>query len=129
MDDAPPLSAPLFREFHATEGRLGLSLRLVPQGRDFHACLLGGEAHVGAVALAAPGEATEVRQRPQHREGALAALVAERLCSALGCAVSVSCGIHFEGISRAEIAAVEKLAAGLAEECLLSLSTRSDEPC
>lgn len=106
-----------------------LCLRLLPQGRDVHACLVGGEAHVGAVALASPGEAARVLQRPEHREGELAALVAERLAGALGCAVSASSGIHFADISRAEITTVEKLAERLVEDCLRSLSTRSDEPC
>lgn len=106
-----------------------LCLRLMPQGRDLHACLLGGEAHVGAVALASPGEAARVMQRPEHREGELAALVAERLAAALGCAVSVSSGIHFADISRAEIATVEKLAERLVDDCLRFPGTRSDEPC
>ena len=101
----------------------------MPLGRDLHACLLGGEAHVGAVAVSSPGEATRVLQRPHHREGELAARMAERLSGALDCAVSVSCGIHFADISRAEIATVEKLAGWLADEYLRSLSTRSDEPC
>ena len=106
-----------------------LCLRLMPQGRDLHAFLLGGEAHVGAVALASPGEAAKVIQRPGHGEGELAALVAERLAAALGCAVSVSSGIHFADISRAEITTVEKLAERLVDDCLQSLGTRSDEPC
>ena len=101
----------------------------MPQGRDLHAFLLGGEAHVGAVALASPGEAAKVLQRQSHREGELAGCVAERLAAALGCAVSVSSGIHFADISRAEIATVEELAGKLVEECLQSLHTRSDKPC
>ena len=117
------------REFHAREGRLDLCLRIFPQGRDVHAILTGGAGHAGAVALAAPGEAPLVRERPAHREGALAALVAERLAAALGCAVSVSCGIHFEAITRGEIAAVEKLACRLVEESLSSLPTRSEKAC
>lgn len=128
MDMTPP-DAPACREFRTREGRLELCLRLLPQGRDLHAFLLGGAAHAGAVALAAPGEATETLQRPGHREGALAALVAERLSAAFGCAASVSCGIHFADISRAEIATVEELAARLVDECLQSLCTRSDAPC
>lgn len=106
-----------------------LCLRLMPQGRDLHAFLLGGAAHVGAVALASPREAAKVVQRPGHREGELAGRVAERLAAALGCAVSVSSGIHFADISRAEITTVEKLAERLVDDCLQCLSTRSDEPC
>ncbi len=111
------------------EGRLDLTLRLCPQGRDLHAMLTGGDGHAGATALAAPGEATLVSERAGHREGALAGLVAGRLSAGLGCAVSVSCGIHFEAITRQEIAAVEKLAARLVEECLFSRHTRSENPC
>ncbi|WP_241159328.1 MULTISPECIES: hypothetical protein [unclassified Desulfovibrio] len=111
------------------EGRLDLTLRLIPQGRDVHAILAGGAGHAGATALAAPGEAPLVRERPGHREGPLAGLVAGRLCAGLGCAVSVSCGIHFEAITRQELAAVEMLAGRLVEACLASLHTRSDNPC
>lgn len=91
--------------------------------------LTGGAGHAGATALAAPGEATLVSERPGHREGPLASETAERLSAALGCAVSVSCGIHFEAISRQEIATVEKLAGRLVEECLSSIRTRSEKPC
>ena len=129
MDVRVPPTAQGCREFHAREGRVELCLRLMPQGRDLHAFLLGGEAHVGAVALASPGEAAKVLQRQSHREGELAGRVAERLAGALGCAVSVSSGIHFADISRAEITTVEKLAERLVDDCLQSLSTRSDEPC
>lgn len=111
------------------EGRLDLCLRLFPQGRDLHAILTGGDGHAGATALAAPGESTLVTERPAHREGALAARTAERLAAAYACAVSVSCGIHFEDITRQEITAVERLADRLLEDCLTSLGARSDEPC
>ena len=70
-----------------------------------------------------------VCERAGHREGPLAAQTAERLCAGLGCAVSVSCGIHFEAITRQEIADVEALAGWLVEEYLSSLRTRSENPC
>lgn len=128
MKGMTPLSAPC-GEFHARDGRLELRLRLLEQGHDLHAFLLGGESHVGATALAAPGEATQVSERTGHREGALAGLVARRLADAFGCAVSVSAGIHFTDITRAEIAVVERMAAGLAEQCVASLNTRSSRTC
>lgn len=116
----PAATAPC-HEFRAREGRLDLRLRVLPQGRDLHAALLGGEWHVGATALAAPDGATQVSERPTHREGTLAAMVAHRLATALGCAVSVSAGIHFADITRAEIAAVERLTEQLVEEALGAL--------
>lgn len=124
----PPAPSPC-GEFLARDGRLELRLRLFRQGPDLHAFLCGGEAHVGATALAAPGEATQVCERAAHREGALAGLVARRLADAFGCAVSVSAGIHFMHITRTEIAVVERMAAGLAEQCISSLTTRSSSAC
>lgn len=129
MEESTPASPILPQEFRAQEGRLDLCLQLFPQGRDVLAVLTGGAAHAGATALASPGETTLVSERPAHREGALAAQTAERLCAALGCAVSVSCGIHFDAITRQEIARVEKLAGRLVDECLSSLRTRSEKPC
>lgn len=128
MNEMRPPSAPC-GDFHATDGRLELRLRLLGQGRDLHAFLLGGEPHVGATALAAPGEPAQVCERAAHREGPLAGLMARRLADAFGCAVSVSAGIHFPDITRAEIAAVERMAAGLAEQCISSLNTRSSKTC
>lgn len=108
-------------EFRAREGRLDLTLRVLPLGRDLQAFLHGGEWHVGATALAAPDGATQLCELAAHREGPLAAMVARRLAVALGCAVGVSAGIHFPGITRAEIAAVERLAERLAGEALGAL--------
>ena len=121
MSAHPPAGSVPCHEFRARDGRLELRLRVLPQGRDLHAALLGGEWHVGATALAAPDGATQVSERPAHREGPLAALVARRLATALGCAVSVSAGIHFADITRAEIATVERLTEQLVEEALCAL--------
>lgn len=129
MSAHTPAATVACHEFRAQAGRLELRLRLLPQGRDLHAFLLGGEWHVGATALAGPDGATQVSERAAHREGALAAMVARRLATALGCAVSVSAGIHFADITRAEIDAVERLTAELVEEALAALSRRSNEPC
>lgn len=127
MSEAPPYPAAPGREFRVREGHLELCLRLMPQGRDLHAFLLGGEWHVGATALAAPGETTQISQRAAHREGALAARVACRLAEALACAVSVSAGIHFATITRAEIAIVERMTDAIVDEYLSSLITTSSE--
>ena len=129
MSDYPPAAAVPCFQFHAREGRLELRLRVQPQGRDLHAFLLGGEWHVGAIALATPDGATEMNERPAHREGPLAAMVARRLATALDCAVSVSAGIHYVDITRAEIALVEHLTEKLVEEAIGALPQRSNEPC
>ena len=41
-----------------THGRLALELRLLPAGQDWQLLLTGGDAHIGAVILAEPGDGT-----------------------------------------------------------------------
>ena len=41
-----------------THGRLALELRLLPAGQDWQLLLTGGDAHIGAVVLAEPADAT-----------------------------------------------------------------------
>ena len=44
----------------AKHGRLSVTLRAVRQGQDLQVICSGGEAHIGAVALASPHPSTEV---------------------------------------------------------------------
>lgn len=91
------------------DGRTKVTLRVEDLGRDLAAFLTGGEAHVGAVAVAggAAGTAGESLSAcivaPGHKEGPLAregaALLAER--SGRTCALTV--GIHIDGASTEEI--------------------------
>ncbi len=68
--------------------------------------ITGGDApHIGAAALCADGEIRRL-DRNGHREGELAAELAERAAARLGCCVCAVCGIHFDGITRTEIASV-----------------------
>ncbi len=95
--------------FCLCQGRLKLELCALRMGRDLQVILNGGAAHLGAVALAAPGGAAD---------------------DALSCTVCVSAGIHYENISKEEIAAVERLAETLTERCLAALATQhKDEAC
>lgn len=118
--------------FRLCRGRLKLELRALRMGRDLQVMLNGGAAHLGAVALAAPGGAAEAKLLvlPGHREDQLARRMARRMADALGCTVCVSAGIHYENISKEEIAAVERLAETLTERCLAALVTEhKDEAC
>ena len=82
----------------------------------------GGDApHIGAAALCADGEIRRL-DRNGHREGELAAELAERAASKLGCCVCAVCGIHFDGISRAEIASVVAAVRDMADTWLGSAS-------
>lgn len=86
-------------------GRL-IRLAVQRQGRDRLVTIAGGDApHVGCAALAADGQ-TRRLDRAGHREGEIAASLAGRASARLDCAVCVVCGIHFDAITREEIAAV-----------------------
>ncbi len=102
----------------ASEGRISLALSWQLLGNDVQVVLEGGEAHIGAVALY-PADAATVQtlELPSHREGPLAQSVARRLGEALHVTVCVSAGIHYQNISKTEIATVLSLADKLAAEC------------
>jgi len=100
-----------------------IRVELRPQGRDLLLEVTGGEAHVGAVAVAAPGwSEARLVVVPGHREGPLASAAAVRLAEAAGCTCAVVVGIHQDHATRDEIttivghveAAVESLATELA---------------
>lgn len=99
------------------EGRTRVRLELRAQGRDLLLVVTGGEAHVGAAAVAAPDWAeARLVVVPGHKEGPLAAAAAIRLARAAGCTCAVVAGIHQDGATRDEITAiVGHVEAGLAD--------------
>ncbi|MDR1777883.1 MAG: hypothetical protein LBR31_08680 [Desulfovibrio sp.] len=107
--------------FTIKRGRIALDLRVLRQGTDAQCLLSGGDAHIGAAALAwleADGTQSRLACRPGHREDEIALHMAQRLALGLGCAVCVSAGIHFDGITREEIRLVEEMAETLGGQCL-----------
>lgn len=102
------------RKISQSRGRITLDLLIQQTGRDYTLILTGGDAHIGAVAFAeAGGEATCI-QALHHREGEIATELATMLASALGRNIAVICGIHYDGIAREEIAAIESMAGEMA---------------
>lgn len=95
----------------ACQGRLRVKLRAQRMGRDLFVLLFGGDAHIGATALAAPG-CPEIPPLcvPGHKEGALAARAARYLAEQVHCTVSVTAGIHIDKITKEEITAIEHMA-------------------
>ena len=96
-----------------TEGRdrTEIRLELRPVGRDLLLLITGGEAHVGAAAIAAPGAdpgegEVHVAVLPPHKEGPLARECAALLSEAAGCTVCAVGGIHQDDITREEIAEI-----------------------
>lgn len=117
------------QELHKQDGRINLCLKLLPVGRDLLVLLAGGNAHVGATALATPDGVTQTNELAMHREGPLASRTARRFAATCDCTASVICGIHFPDISREEISTVERLAEELVNESLDFLNSRSNRPC
>lgn len=93
-------------------GRLEVTLRVEPLGRDLLAVLGGGDVHVGAVAVAGPragtaGEHIEALVvSPGHKEGPLATRVARDLAEATGRTCTAVAGIHIDHATPDEIAAL-----------------------
>ena len=115
--NTPPMKHTLY--LSTAQGRICLKLHCCRMGQDIQICLTGGKAHVGAVALALPNaDIPAMLIRPGHKEGELAALMAETLARSLNCAVCVSAGIHYPNITRDEILTVESLSRKLTEQCL-----------
>lgn len=124
---------PAVPSFHCArrQGRLFLHLTLHPQGCDWLVSLTGGQAHIGAVALALPPETPRVPSpaqllsRPGHREDALAQECARQLAAASCTAVCVCAGIHYDAISREEITAVLRLCEDMTDEAARWLRARA----
>lgn len=94
-----------FFVMESSEGRIHLVLRVFRIGRDLSVILTGGQPHVGGVALAARGK-TDMLELAGHHDGGVARQMASKLAQRLDCAVAVACGIHYDGITREEIAFV-----------------------
>jgi hypothetical protein len=82
-------------------------IRPIMMGRDVVFLVTGGTAHTGALATAYVTNHQDVRVEvlalPGHREGALAAELAETASRTLGRTVVVLAGIHLDQPSRRDI--------------------------
>jgi hypothetical protein len=83
-------------------GRTEVRLDLAPRGRDWLLLIGGGEAHVGAVAVAWPDGISLVTV-PGHKEGPLAEKCALAVSRASGVVCTAVAGIHQDRATRAEI--------------------------
>jgi len=123
----------------ATRGRLTLRMTCVGLGRDWSVTLSGGDrAHLGAVALAqarpsleaggGTSATTSVLALLGHKEDDLARTLAAELAAKLDAVVCVGCGIHLDGITGEELAAVPELTRDLTDRLLARLSDPSGPP-
>ena len=78
-----------------------MTATLIDTGDGISVTLYGGDrGHIGAISIKTPGEEAVTRELPGHREGIVAEKWAERLSEHFGCTVVVSCGIHYDGITK-----------------------------
>jgi hypothetical protein len=87
-------------------------------GGDLCVVLGGGERpHIGAAAVASPSESGAVRL-PEHRDDVPALEMARKISAAKNIAVCVAAGIHIDGASADEIAALLKNAEKIGDRIL-----------
>lgn len=99
-------------------GRMELTLIATPVGKDLQVIIHGGDAHIGATAVAQPGETTHVITCVGHREDKMAFEIANMLAQNLECTICVSVGIHYANIMYEEIESLNMMAFEIANELL-----------
>ena len=97
---------------------------LLDDGAQF--VLTGGDlSHVGAVSAADPGQPARTLSFPGHRDQELSGPWAEKLAGALNCRVCVTCGIHYDNLSRENLKLVITAAEALLTQVLESRDSDS----
>lgn len=84
-----------------------IEIKLNDTGRGINVLIAGGDsAHIGAVSIALPGEPVVTHEFEGHRDSAVSDRWAAVLCERCASPVVISCGIHYDGITKDQIAAV-----------------------
>lgn len=110
---------------------LGLSLSALacPMGGDWAVMILGGSRpHVGSVSGAYWEDGAvrcETSAGQGHRDGVVSRRFAEALARSRRCSVSVSCGIHYDALTKEELALVLAAADRLLDRLIARLD---DDP-
>jgi hypothetical protein len=114
------------------EGRLRVEATALPVGQDLVVAIWGGTApHVGAVALALPrpslrdpnvtSATSSVLTLLGHKDDTVAREAAERLAAARNCPVVVTAGLHVDGATEADLAALVANARACVEQIVQAL--------
>ena len=121
-----PAEQPLVFESRLKKG--SLQLRVWPVGNDYQVLLSGGQAHIGAVAVAVCYDAQKgscnVSQIAVygHREDSLAANLALKMAKALRTTVAFVAGIHFDDLTPMELDDILTIAPRLVNEAIKKIS-------
>ncbi len=96
-------------------GRIALEITAVPMGPDICVTIIGGAGHIGAVTAVSPQTDARTTAFGTHKEFRVTEMVAARLKARLNCTAAAVCGIHFDDITKEEIADVLALSAELTD--------------
>lgn len=87
-----------------------------------HILLTGGyQSHIGSLSAARPRENPRTLTFPGHREQAVSEQWAAALAHRLNAPAAVVCGIHYDDLSREDLARLLRLLDEMLEEVLSSL--------
>lgn len=84
--------------------------------------LTGGElSHIGSVSVARPGEEVRTLTFLEHRERSVSEQWASVLARQMGAPAAVTCGIHYDGLTREDLGRVLELLDEMLESVMIEL--------
>lgn len=121
------------REFYGEEGRIKIALKAIPMGNDLCIIITGGHRpHLGAVALGLvrpslsdynkSSASVSVLAVPCHKEDDLVRVIARKITTKLRLNSVVSCGIHVDNLTPAEIDIIVRITDELSDHLITALS-------
>ncbi len=101
-------------------GSAELRIEATRLGRDLLVTLVGGDAHIGAVALAGSNQRADapVLAVPDHRDDVIAKEAASKIAKEFNCNCVVIVGIHVSNASRRQINEIVNASFSLVDELI-----------
>ena len=94
-----------------------VEIRISDTGSGLNILITGGDKpHIGAVSVKSPGRALETVLFPSHKDNVISDKWAVTFSEKYNAAAAVSCGIHYDNISKDEIKEVVKRMDEILEE-------------
>jgi hypothetical protein len=112
-----------------------ITMQAIMIGTDIQVLAYGGDKpHIGAVSLAVPferdgkvGASVSTLTALTHREDQISRQLAESFCKHFNAHVAVSCGIHFNQISKELIVQIQDEVLDMGHTLVLKLQTQKTE--
>lgn len=109
-----------------------ITVELFPAGRDWNVLIFGGDKpHVGSVSVAHSSQESGVRLEklvlPTHKDDYVGDRYATTLAALTGQTVAVSCGIHYDGLTKAGISQVMEAMEALLPKVCAALGGQTPE--